>query len=84
MGEPMTVTQAAEDGDTRAMLVATRKRIAQAVDDEATPARDLAALTKRLSEVMAQIEAFDARAVEEQQEDAARAAEDEAFDASAI
>ena len=84
MDELRTVTQAAEDGDTRAMLVATRRRIAQAVDDESTPPRDLAALTKRLAEVMAQIEAFDARAVEEQQEDATRATEDEAFDPEAL
>lgn len=79
-----SVTDAAVEGDVLGMLTATRDRIAMAVDDEATPARDLAALTKRLFEVMAQIEAYEARALEEQQEAEARAVKDEAFDSSAI
>uniref|UniRef100_UPI003F494186 hypothetical protein n=1 Tax=Arthrobacter silvisoli TaxID=2291022 RepID=UPI003F494186 len=57
----MTVVEAAEDGSTRDLLVAMRTRIARAVGDPDTPARDLAALTKRLVEVVRDIEAIDAR-----------------------
>jgi len=79
---PKTITQAADCGTTRELLVAMRARIAKAVEDANTPARDLAALTKRLVEVVRDIEAIDAR---EAQEATKRAdATDEAFDASAI
>ena len=61
MADRMTVVEAAEDGSTRDLLVAMRARIAQAVGDPDTPARDLAALTKRLVEVVRDIEAIDAR-----------------------
>lgn len=59
-----TVTEAAE-GSTRELLVAMRTRIAKAVEDPNTPARDLAALTKRLVEVVRDIEAIDARDAQE-------------------
>jgi ribosome-binding protein aMBF1 (putative translation factor) len=78
---PKTVTVAAESGTTRELMVAMRARIATAVEDPNTAARDLAALTKRLVEVVRDIEAIDAR--EAQGGDAANAP-DEAFDASAI
>ena len=79
---PKTVTEAAASGTTRELLVAMRARIATTVEDPNTPARDLAALTKRLTEVVRDIEAIDAR---EAQEGTKRAdATDEAFDASAI
>ena len=61
MADRMTVVEAAEDGSTRDLLVAMRTRIAKAVGDPETPARDLAALTKRLVEVVRDIEAIDAR-----------------------
>lgn len=79
---PQTVSEAADAGDTRAMLAAMRTRIAKAVEDPNTPARDLAALTKRLVEVVRDIEAIDAR----EQQEATSSAEvgDGAFDASAI
>ena len=79
---PKTVTEAASAGDTRAMLAAMRTRIALAVEDKNTPARDLAALTKRLVEVVRDIEAIDARA--EQEAAKSEAVTDGAFDASAI
>lgn len=60
-----SVSDAAKHGTTRELLEATRDRIALAVEDEKTPARDLAALTKRLMETVREIEAIDAR---EQQE----------------
>ena len=68
---PKGVTEAAERGTTRELLVAMRSRIATAVEDKGTPARDLAALTKRLVEVVRDIEAIDAR---EEQEAAKRGA----------
>ena len=60
---------------------AMRARIARAVDDPNTAARDLAALTKRLGEVVRDIEAIDAR---EAQESTGEAVADGEFDASAI
>ena len=59
--KPKTITEAASSGTTRELLVAMRARIATAVEDPNTPARDLAALTKRLVEVVRDIEALDAR-----------------------
>lgn len=57
----LSVSKAAEEGSTRDLLVAMRHRIAKAVEDPKTPARDLAALTKRLVEVVRDIDAIDAR-----------------------
>ena len=56
-----TVAEAAKAGLTREMLVAMQARIAKAVDDPNTAARDLASLTKRLVEVTRDIEAIDAK-----------------------
>jgi hypothetical protein len=78
---PKTITEAASDGSTRELLVAMRARIAKAVEDPNTPARDLAALTKRLVEVVRDIEAIDAR--EEESTDRGEVP-DAAFDASAV
>ena len=58
---PKSVTEAAERGTQRELLVAMRARIAKTVEDAGTPARDLAALTKRLMEVVREIEALDLR-----------------------
>lgn len=81
-GKSKTVTQAATSGTTRELLIATRDRIAVAVENPNTPARDLAALTKRLMETVREIEAIDARAAEEAKESAVTA--DEAWDAEAL
>lgn len=80
--KPKTVTQAASSGTTRDLLVAMRARIAMAVEDPNTPARDLAALTKRLVEVVRDIEAIDARNEQDGGSDAE--VEDGTFDASAV
>lgn len=79
---PKSVTEAADKGTTRELLVAMRTRIATAVQDANTPARDLAALTKRLVEVVRDIEAIDAR----DEQEAARSGNvsDGTFDATAI
>jgi hypothetical protein len=62
--KPKSVTEAAKGGTTRELLCATRDRIAVAVEDPNTPARDLAALSKRLMETVREIEAIDARTEE--------------------
>lgn len=80
-GPPVTVSEAAASGSTRDLLVAMRSRIADAVGNANTPARDLAALSKRLMEVVRDIEAIDAR--EKQERESAPVA-DEAFDAAII
>lgn len=54
-----SVLQASDAGDRRALLVAMRTRIAKAIDDAGTPARDLAALTRRQLEIAREIEAID-------------------------
>lgn len=61
-GPKLTVSQAVERGDTRELLVAVKRRIALAMD--ATTPRDLAALSRQLSKVTAEIEAFDQAAEE--------------------
>jgi hypothetical protein len=80
---PKSVTQAAAGGDARELLVAMRARIAIAVEDPTTPARDLAALTKRLSDIALSIGAIDARAEQEASKDAAET-EDGNFDAASV
>lgn len=78
---PKTVTEAAKGGTARELLAATRDRIAVAVEDPNTPARDLAALSKRLMETVREIEAIDARS----EESASHVyVEDGKFEASAI
>lgn len=79
---PTTVTGAASKGTMRDLLVTMRDRVAKDVENENTPARDLAALTKRLMEIVRDIEAIDARA--EQEAKRSDAVTDEAFDSEAI
>ena len=50
------VATAAHAGDVLATLEMMRDRVARAIDDPKTSARDLAALTKRLREIMGEIE----------------------------
>lgn len=56
-----TVTSAAAEGSLRDLLVAMRDRVAKDVESPNTPARDLAALTRRLLEITKEIEAIDAK-----------------------
>lgn len=53
------VTEAAVAGDQLSLLTAMRDRLAMQIDDPQTHARDLAALTKRLMEILADIEAME-------------------------
>ena len=77
-----SVTQAADKGTMRDLLVAMRTRTAKAVEDPNTPPRDLAALTRRLLEIAREIEAIDAAAEQEDREN--DVTPDDEFDASAI
>lgn len=72
----MSVTAAADAGDRRDLLVAMRERVATAVEDPNTAARDLAALTRRLMEIAKDIEAIDVKDAEEA-EDASSTADGE-------
>ena len=63
--KPKTITEAVTTGTTRDVLVASRDRIARALDDPNIAARDLASNSKRLMEVIRDIEAIDAREAEE-------------------
>ena len=80
---PSTVTEAASSGTTRDLLVTMRDRVAKDVENANTPARDLAALTKRLLEIVRDIEAIDARSKQEADNDAS-AVEDGDFDAASV
>lgn len=69
----------------RGLLVTIRGRVGQAVNDAGTPARDLAALSRRLLEVARRIEAIDAAAdTAEDSVATAAATPDETWDATAI
>ena len=80
--ERLTVSQAAETGDHRELLVSMRDRISRTVSDPDCPPRDLAALTRRLQEIAKEIAAIDLAATE----DSARESDevDDSFDASAV
>jgi len=54
------VKSAADSGVRRDLLVALRARIATDIDNQNTPARDLAALSRRLLEIVKDVEALDA------------------------
>lgn len=60
---PLSVKQAAA-GTARDLLVALRNQIAEQID-EGVPARDLAALSRRLMEIRREIEEIDAQQVED-------------------
>jgi hypothetical protein len=55
---PSTILEAAEAGSRLEELRAMRRRIARAMDDPNTPARDLAALSRRQLEIGKEIEAI--------------------------
>lgn len=78
----LSTLEAAEAEDRLAESRAMRRRIAQAIDDERTPARDLAALTRRQMEIGREIESLVARLAEEASDAAAVA--DQAFDPETI
>ena len=80
-----SVTEAASKGSRLDLLVAMRSRVATAVEDPDTPARDLAALTRRLLEIANEIASIEAQ--QELAEDsiaAAAAMPDEPFDSATL
>lgn len=58
--KPKTVAEAAKKGTQRELLVAMRDRIAETLTRDCQP-RDMAALTKRLQDIVRDIELLDAR-----------------------
>lgn len=56
--KPRSILESAEAGDRLDELRAMRRRIASAMDDPNTPARDLAALSRRQLEIGREIEAI--------------------------
>jgi uncharacterized protein with PhoU and TrkA domain len=77
----LSILEAAEAGDRLEELRAMRRRIAVSLDDVTTPARDLAALSRRQIELGKEIDALEARAKEEVERGSVS---DGAFDAKAI
>ena len=77
----LTVAEAAASGDQLATLVATRDRVAVAITDPKCSPRDLAALTKRLDDIIEKVKTLQA-AVEAGDEGETDV--DDSFDASAI
>lgn len=80
--KPLTLVEAAEQGDDIAELKAMRLRIARALADADTPARDLASLSRRQIEIGREIRALEALAQEGHGDD--EPAEDEALDPAAV
>ena len=56
---PLSIAEAAESGDRLEELRAMRRRIAQTLDNPNTPARDLAALSRRQIEIGKEVEAIE-------------------------
>lgn len=63
--ESQSVAEAAKSGSRRALLVAIRDRIAEAITNPSCAPRDLASLTKRLQDIVNEIEAIDSREADE-------------------
>jgi hypothetical protein len=75
--KPLTVKAAADSGNRRDLLVALRSRISTDIDSPATPARDLAALSRRLLEIAKEIEAIDAEEADDDISSAAATPDEE-------
>lgn len=78
----LSILQAAVEGDRLEELQSMRRRIATAMDDPNTPARDLAALSRRQIEIGREVEVLLNRA-DEEAKGAAHVA-DGSFNAAAI
>lgn len=80
--KPLTILEAVVAGDRLAELVATHRRIATAVQNEDTPARDLASLTRRQLEISKEIETL--RRQQDEEADEGAISGDEAWSEEAI
>lgn len=79
---PKTILEAAEQGSRLDELQAMRRRLARALDDPNTPARDLAALSRRQLEIGKEIEAI--LIAEDEDQSVIASTDDEDWDESAI
>jgi hypothetical protein len=82
----LTLSEAIAEGDRRAVLVANRNIVVKALEKENATAASVAALTKRLQEIMNDIDAFDAAAKKEVGEAGGSSDDvgDGAFDSEAV
>lgn len=80
--EPRTILEAAEQGSRLAELRAMRRRLARALDDANTPARDLAALSRRQLEIGKEIEAI--MIADDEDHSVVASTDDEAWDGTGI
>lgn len=76
----MTVAEAAESGTYKDLLIATRDRIALTVSATDCPPRDLAALTRRLTDIGKELAVIAAREAQEA-EGIGAATQDEGWEA---
>ena len=74
---PTSVLDATEHGGSRDVMVTLRRRLAASIDSPTTPARDLAALSRRLLEVDRTIREIDLAREERERQTATEATEDE-------
>lgn len=81
--KPKSVAEAAKSEDLRALLVAMRDRVASVVADATTSPRDLAALTRRLQDIVQSLADHDAQVAAERAA-AERAEVDDHYDPTAI
>lgn len=79
---PTTILEAAEAGSRLEELRAMRRRIARAMDDPNTPARDLAALSRRQLEIGKEIEAI--QMADDDDHSVIASTNDEALDPAAV
>lgn len=77
---PLSIFEAAEIGSRLEELRAMRRRIARAMDDPNTPARDLAALSRRQLEIGREVDAI--MVSEDDDHSVVANVEDEAWDGS--
>ena len=76
-----TVAEAAATGDQLATLIATRDRVAVAITDPKCSPRDLAALTKRLDDIIEKIKTLSVQVADDDDD---HSSADDTFDASAV
>lgn len=76
--KPKSILEAAENGSRLEELQAMRRRLARALDDPNTLARDLASLSRRQLEISREIEALEL--AEDEEKSVVAHGEDEAWD----
>ena len=82
--KPQSVFEAASSGDSMATLVAMRDRVSKALSAEDCPPRDLSSLTRRLQEIIKDIDAKRAQDEQEAERRERDEGEDGDFDAATV